>query len=70
MDMDMDMDISNSLNSSLVCLLGKKYDDFLRKNTNIRGKRCKNGGNEEIFCTLGNNMIFEKGGGQKYQLFE
>ena len=51
---------------------GEKKDDLLWKNTNISGKRCKKGGNDEIFTVLGGiNMIFEKeGGGQKYQLFE
>ena len=51
-------------------LVGGKNMMFyvLRKNTNIRGKRWKKGGNEEIMIE---NMIFEKkGGGQKYQLFE
>ena len=43
--------------------LGKKYDDLLRKNTNIRGKRWKKGEIEEIFTVLGGrNMILEKGG--------
>ena len=46
--------------------MGKKYDDLLRKNVNIRGKRCKKGGNEEIFTVLqGKNIILGKRGGGK-----
>ena len=42
-------------------LLGKKYDDLLRKSANIRRKRRKNG---EIFTVpRGKNMIFGKAGG-------
>ena len=32
--------------------MGKKYYDLLRKNRNIRSKRWKNGGKEEIFTVL------------------
>ena len=39
----------------------KKKDDLLRKNRNIRGKRWKNGGKEEIFSVLGGKI----GGGGK-----
>ena len=47
----------------LVGWLGKIYDDFLRKNANIRGKRWKNGRKGEIFTVLGRkNVNFEKRG--------
>ena len=43
---------------------GKKYDNLLRKNANIRGKRWKKEGKEEIFTVLwGKKIILEKGGG-------
>ena len=42
--------------------LWKKYDDLLRKNANIRGKRWER---EHFHCTmyLGKNVILEKGVG-------
>ena len=48
--------------------LGKKYDDLLRENAQIRGKRWKNGGKEEIFTVLREKRSFWKswgGGGGK-----
>ena len=42
----------------------KKYDDLLRKNANIWGKRWKKGGKEEkLHCTWVKNIILEKKGG-------
>ena len=45
--------------------LGKKYDDLLRKNANIRGKRWKNGKKWKIFT--GKKYHFGKRG-QKYHI--
>ena len=45
--------------------LGKKYDDLLRKNVNIRGKRWENRKKGKIFTVLGGkSIIFGKGGGK------
>ena len=38
-------------------LAGEKYDDLLRKNANMRGKRLKNGGKAEIFTVHGDEKI-------------
>ena len=38
----------------------EKYDDFLRKNAIIRGKRWIKGGKEEIFTVLGEKYNFGK----------
>ena len=49
--------------------LGKKYDDLLRKNANIRGKRSKNEGKGEIFSVLCEKIsLLEKGMGKKYPI--
>ena len=46
--------------------LGGKYDVLVRKNVNMRGKRCKNGQKvENLHCTSGKKCHFEKGGGAK-----
>ena len=46
--------------------MGKKYEDLLRKNENIRGKRWKKGEKEEIFTVLwGKTYHFGKGRGGK-----
>ena len=39
-------------------LLGEKYDDLLRKNANIKGKRWKNEGKGEIFAVHFGKNIF------------
>ena len=51
-------------------LAGEKYDDLLRKNANVRGKRWKNRGKGEIFTVLGGKIYFlkKRGGGQKYPI--
>ena len=49
--------------------LGGKYEDFLRKNANIRGKRWKKGENRKfsVYILGGEKISFrKKGGGQKY----
>ena len=40
-------------NMSYCGWLGEKYDDSLRKNSNIEGKRWKKWGKDEIFTVLG-----------------
>ena len=40
-------------------LLGGKYD-LLRKNANIKGKRCKNGGRGKLSLYLGEKISFWK----------
>ena len=48
---------------------GKKYDNLLRKNMNVRGKRWKKGVKSEFFNVLGRkNIILEKGGGGKISI--
>ena len=51
--------------------LGKKYNDLLRKNANIRGKRSKSGCKEDILTVLGEKISFMKkwGGGAKKSYF-
>ena len=49
--------------------MGKKYDDLLRKNANIRGKRWTKDGKKEISTeTRGKNFFLEKREGQKYHI--
>ena len=43
--------------------MGKKYDNLLRKNADLREKRWKNGEKEDIFTVK--NIIFGKRGGGK-----
>ena len=45
-------------------LVGKKCDDLLKKNTNLRERRWTNGEKEEIFTVpMEKNIIFGKKGG-------
>ena len=44
------------------------FDDLLRKNANVSGKRWKEGGKEETF-TGGKNIILEKGDGAQISYF-
>ena len=44
-------------NMSYCGWLGEKYDDSIRKNANIEGKRWKKWGKEEIFTVLGGKNI-------------
>ena len=45
------------------CLVGEKYDDLLRKNANIRGKRWKKKGKRGNFhCTWGKKYHYGKRG--------
>ena len=54
---------------SIGCL-GKKYDDLLRKNVNISGKRWKNRGKEKIFTVPEEEHInLERGGGQNIPIW-
>ena len=42
--------------------MGEKYEDLLRKNENLRGKRWKKGGKGEIFTILGEKISIWKRG--------
>ena len=47
--------------------MGKKYDDLLRRDANIRGKSWKNGKKGNFHFTLGKQYNFKKGE-QKYPI--
>ena len=51
------------------CWLGKKYDNLLRRNANIRGKTCEKGWKEEIFTVPGGKKYnIGKVGGAKISI--